>query len=91
MKGRVVFWKSESAFGFVRPDDGTEDVFLHARDLGRGGIFDIEVGHSLTFDAIERGSGKKLVASNIERLGHVGTQRVPEGRELMDSVFGNRH
>lgn len=40
-KGEVVTWHASRGFGFIRPRDGGDDIFLHASTLG-GGDFDIE-------------------------------------------------
>lgn len=36
-KGKVVSWKDDKGFGFIRPDDGSKDIFLHVRDIRAGG------------------------------------------------------
>lgn len=47
MKGRLVRWYDDKHYGFVQPDDGTADVFLHASNAP---IDDLEIGWRLEFD-----------------------------------------
>ena len=34
MTGTVKFYKEDRGFGFIKPDDGSEDIFVHAKQLG---------------------------------------------------------
>jgi cold shock protein len=38
-RGTVEFFKSELGYGFLRPDDGGKDVFVHMKAVDRAGLF----------------------------------------------------
>jgi CspA family cold shock protein len=38
IEGKVKFFNNEKGFGFVTPDDGSKDVFVHVRALQRSGL-----------------------------------------------------
>ncbi len=42
VEGRVKFFNSEKGFGFVTPDNGGKDVFVHKRALARAGLYDLQ-------------------------------------------------
>jgi cold shock protein len=48
--GRLKFWNQDRGFGFIKPDDGDSDVFLHISALKRSGIDDIAEGARLSFE-----------------------------------------
>ena len=52
MKGKVKFFDSEKGFGFIKPDDGGRDLFVHQSGL----IDQIEDDDEVTY---EIGEGKK--------------------------------
>jgi len=54
MQGRVTHWNRERGFGFIKPDDGSRDVFLHISEVQRGGVHFIEIGDVLRFDLKEQ-------------------------------------
>lgn len=63
LSGRVVVYNPDRGFGFIRPDDGGADLFVHIKDARAGGIEDLAVGDQLQF-LIERDerSGKPRAA-----------------------------
>jgi cold shock protein len=65
-KGTVKFYNEQKGFGFIEPEDGSKDVFVHATALERAGMSRLVEGQRVSFDtALDSRSGKTAVA-NIE-------------------------
>ncbi|MBA1155503.1 cold-shock protein [Microvirga mediterraneensis] len=66
ISGTVKFYNDQKGFGFIQPDDGSKDVFVHATALERAGIRGLREGQKVSFDtAADRRSGKVAV-NNIQ-------------------------
>ena len=64
MKGTVKFYNDQKGFGFIQPDDGGKDVFVHATALERAGMRGLVEGQKVSFDTQEdRRSGKVAVGT----------------------------
>jgi CspA family cold shock protein len=64
--GTVKFFNSQKGFGFIQPDDGGKDVFVHISAVERAGMSNLNEGQKLTFDVVsERG---KLAAANLQAV-----------------------
>ena len=64
--GTVKFFNSQKAFGFIQPQDGGQDVFVHISAVERAGMSNLNEGQKLTYDVVsERG---KLAASNLQNV-----------------------
>lgn len=62
--GTVKFYNTQKGFGFIQPDDGSKDVFVHATALERAGLHGLNEGQKVSFDTQEdRRSGKTAVAN----------------------------
>lgn len=48
--GIVKFFNSERGYGFIRPDDGSADVFLHVSDLHRAGLNMLLQGDAVAYE-----------------------------------------
>ena len=60
--GTVKFYNDQKGFGFIAPDNGSTDVFVHATALERAGISGLREGDKVTFDtAKDQRSGKTAV------------------------------
>ncbi len=60
--GTVKFYNSQKGFGFITPDGGGKDVFVHATALERAGMSGLSEGQKVQFDTEEdRRSGKTAV------------------------------
>jgi len=63
--GTVKFFNTSKGFGFIQPDDGGKDVFVHISAVERAGMSSLAEGQKVTYDVVsERG---KLAASNLQR------------------------
>jgi CspA family cold shock protein len=63
-QGKVKFFNSQKGFGFIQPNDGGPDVFVHVSAVERAGMRSLNEGQELTYDVVsERG---KLAASNLQ-------------------------
>lgn len=66
--GKVKFYSGQKGFGFIEPDDGQPDVFVHVTALERSGIDTLSDGQSVSFNTeIDPRNGKTAV-SKIELL-----------------------
>ena len=64
--GTVKFFNSQKGFGFIQPQDGGQDVFVHISAVERAGMSNLHEGQKLTYDVVsERG---KLAASNLQEV-----------------------
>ena len=62
--GTVKFYNGQKGFGFIQPDDGGNDVFVHATALERAGVRNLVEGQKVSFDTeVDRRSGKTSVAN----------------------------
>lgn len=63
-QGTVKWFNSTKGFGFIAPQGGNRDVFLHISALERAGIRELKDGTAVTFD-IETGRDGRESATNI--------------------------
>jgi CspA family cold shock protein len=63
-KGTVKFYNVQRGFGFIEPEDGGKDVFVHASALERAGIGNLVEGQKVSFDTeLDSRSGKTAVGN----------------------------
>jgi CspA family cold shock protein len=63
--GTVKFYNEMKGFGFIQPDDGGKDVFVHATALERAGIRSLAEGQKVSFDTAEDRRSGKIAVNNI--------------------------
>jgi CspA family cold shock protein len=64
--GTVKFYNGEKGFGFIQPDDGSKDVFVHATALERAGMRGLVEGQKVSFDTEENRRTGKTAVANIQ-------------------------
>lgn len=62
--GTVKWFNATKGFGFVAPEGGSRDVFLHVSALERAGLNGIDEGQAITFD-VEAGRDGRESAVNV--------------------------
>jgi CspA family cold shock protein len=65
MFGNVKFFNASKGFGFVSPDAGGKDVFLHVSALRAAGMESVAEGQRLEFDAVPSVNGKGDQAEHV--------------------------
>lgn len=64
--GVVKFYSTDSKYGFIKPDDGSKDVFFHQNDLIKSGIENIKKNQKVEY--LPATKGEKVYATDIRRL-----------------------
>jgi cold shock protein len=64
--GTVKFYNSQKGFGFIQPDDGGKDVFVHATALERAGMRGLVEGQKVSFDTQEDRRTGKIAVDNLQ-------------------------
>ena len=66
MKGVVKFYNTQKGFGFIQPEDGSKDVFVHATALERAGMTSLSEGQKVSFDTEEDRRSGKIAVGKIQ-------------------------
>ena len=62
--GKIKWYNPEKGFGFIVPDEGGPDVFIHKTALEKAGVKSVKEGQAISFEIVEN-RGKKS-AGNIK-------------------------
>jgi CspA family cold shock protein len=65
--GTVKWFNAQKGYGFIQPEDGSKDVFVHISAVERSGIGNLREGQKLSFD-VERGQQGKTSAVNLKQM-----------------------
>ncbi|MCG6859026.1 MAG: cold-shock protein [Salaquimonas sp.] len=64
--GTVKFFNSARGFGFIQPDDGSSDIFVHVTAVERAGMTGLVEGQKLTFEIVKDSRSGKSAAENLQ-------------------------
>ncbi len=65
--GTVKFFNAAKGFGFIAPEDGSKDVFVHISAVDRAGLSTLTENQKVSFE-VERGDNGKTSAVNLKPL-----------------------
>ena len=63
--GTVKWFNSQKGYGFIEPEDGTKDVFVHISAVERAGLGSLREGQKVSFE-LERGQQGRTSAVNLQ-------------------------
>ncbi len=64
--GTVKWFNTQKGFGFIQPDDGGKDVFVHISAVQRSGMQTLNEGQKISFDIVQDKRSGKAAAENLQ-------------------------
>ena len=64
--GTVMWFNNQKGFGFIQPDNGNKDVFVHISAVERAGMYDLKEGQKVSFDIVSDSRAGKSAAENLQ-------------------------
>lgn len=64
-QGTVKWFNGQKGFGFIQPDDGSKDVFVHISAVERAGMQNLNEGQKLSFEVVADRKTGKSSAENL--------------------------
>ena len=64
--GTVKWFNAQKGFGFIQPEDGSKDVFVHISAVERSGIGNLAEGQKVSFDVQNDPRSGKTSATNLK-------------------------
>jgi CspA family cold shock protein len=66
--GTVKWFNNQKGFGFIQPENGSRDVFVHISAVERAGMSTLNEGQKLSFDIVADGQSGKSAAENLRAI-----------------------
>ena len=66
--GTVKWFDSEKGFGFIQPDDGGKDAFVHISAVERAGMNDLREGQKIGFELVADKRTGKMSADRLQAV-----------------------
>jgi CspA family cold shock protein len=67
MKGKVKWFNDQKGYGFITPDDGGKDIFVHHSAIKAEGFRSLAEGQAVEFESVQDTKGPK--AANVVPIG----------------------
>jgi CspA family cold shock protein len=66
--GTVKWFNTQKGFGFIAPDDGGKDAFVHISAVEKSGIGELREGQKIDFELVSDHKSGKMSADNLKVL-----------------------
>ncbi len=66
--GTVKWFNAQKGFGFIQPDDGGKDAFVHISAVERAGMNDLREGQKLSFELVSDKKSGKMSADHLKAM-----------------------
>jgi CspA family cold shock protein len=66
MKGTVKWFNGQKGYGFIQPEDGSKDVFVHISAVERAGMHSLNGGQKVSFEVVSDQRTGKSLADNLQ-------------------------
>ena len=63
--GTVKWFNTQKGYGFIQPDDGSKDVFVHISAVERAGLRELQEGQKITYELVEDRRSGKVAADRL--------------------------
>jgi cold shock protein len=67
-QGTVKWFNGQKGFGFIQPDDGSKDVFVHISAVERAGMQNLDEGQKIEFELVSDRKTGKSSADNLRAV-----------------------
>ena len=67
-QGTVKMFRTDKGFGFIAPEEGGADVYIHVSELEKTGISSLYLGQKVTFEVGKDPSTGKMRATNVHEV-----------------------
>jgi cold shock protein len=66
--GTVKWFNGQKGFGFIQPDDGSKDVFVHISAVERAGMNNLNEGQKVSYEVVADSRTGKSSANNLRTV-----------------------
>jgi cold shock protein len=84
--GTVKWYNDQKGYGFIQPDDGGKDVFVHVSALEKAGMRGLQEGQKVSFDVIRDDRRGKESAENLRNASWENSRKEKGGRAALQVV-----
>ncbi|WP_371999513.1 cold-shock protein (plasmid) [Tistrella mobilis] len=67
--GTVKWFNATKGFGFIQPDEGGADAFVHISAVQRSGLTELREGQKVSYELVADRRSGKLAAANLSLIG----------------------